>query len=74
MKCINELHPLYLSLQYQLIFPYVEDGYKVDISHCKSIEKLSRKICKLKMREIFSCILKDKLNDFLILMNTRRVL
>ncbi|GJT54627.1 putative helitron helicase-like domain-containing protein [Tanacetum coccineum] len=28
---INELHPLYLPLQYPLLFPYADDGYRTDI-------------------------------------------
>ena len=27
LKRISELHPLYLALQYPLLFPYAEDGY-----------------------------------------------
>ncbi|XP_035838029.1 uncharacterized protein LOC110900470 [Helianthus annuus] len=30
---ISELHPSYLALQYPLIFPYAEDGYRVGIKH-----------------------------------------
>nr|KAJ0204134.1 hypothetical protein LSAT_V11C500232920 [Lactuca sativa] len=30
---INELHPAYLALQYPLLFPYGDDGYRVDIPH-----------------------------------------
>lgn len=30
---INELHPSYLPLQYPLLFPFGEDGYRDDIKH-----------------------------------------
>ncbi|KAL6552617.1 hypothetical protein OROHE_007981 [Orobanche hederae] len=33
LKRISELHPSYLSLQYPLLFPYGEDGYRVGIQH-----------------------------------------
>ncbi|XP_024958909.1 uncharacterized protein LOC112499870 [Cynara cardunculus var. scolymus] len=33
LQQISELHPSYLPLQYPLLFPYGEDGYKVDIPH-----------------------------------------
>ncbi|KAL6497618.1 hypothetical protein OROHE_027247 [Orobanche hederae] len=33
LKCISELHPSYLPLQYPLLFPYGEDGYMIDIPH-----------------------------------------
>ncbi|XP_073137503.1 uncharacterized protein [Henckelia pumila] len=31
LKRINELNPAYLSLQYPILFPYGEDGYREDI-------------------------------------------
>ena len=33
LKPISELHVSYLPLQYPLLFPYAEDGYRVDIYH-----------------------------------------
>lgn len=33
LQRINELHPSYLPLQYPLLFPYGEDGYRDDIKH-----------------------------------------
>ncbi|XP_073045977.1 uncharacterized protein [Primulina eburnea] len=36
LKRINELNPAYLALQYRLIFPYGEDGYREDISFSES--------------------------------------
>ena len=33
LQRINELHPGYLGLQYPLLFPYGEDGYRSDIKH-----------------------------------------
>ena len=47
----NELHPLNLALQYPLIFPYVEDGYRVNISHHELIVILARKKCQVTMCE-----------------------
>ncbi|XP_012833846.1 PREDICTED: uncharacterized protein LOC105954712 [Erythranthe guttata] len=32
LQRISELHPLYLPLQYPILFPYGEDGYRDDIS------------------------------------------
>nr|XP_043633374.1 uncharacterized protein LOC122604555 [Erigeron canadensis] len=31
LQRINELHPSYLALQYPLLFPFAEDGYRIDI-------------------------------------------
>ena len=33
LQRISELHPYYLALQYPLLFPPGEDGYRLDISH-----------------------------------------
>ncbi|CAH1430129.1 unnamed protein product [Lactuca virosa] len=33
LQRISELHPSYLTLQYPLLFPYRNDGYKEDILH-----------------------------------------
>lgn len=33
LQHINELHPCYMSLQYPLLFPYGEDGYRTNIKH-----------------------------------------
>ncbi|XP_035841564.1 uncharacterized protein LOC110920086 [Helianthus annuus] len=33
LQRISELHPSYLALQYPLLFPYGDDGYRVDIPH-----------------------------------------
>ena len=71
---ISELHPLYLALQYPLIFPYAEDGYRVDVSHRESIAILAKKKSRVTMREFFSFRLQDRINEFSILMNSRRLL
>ena len=33
LQRIDELHSSYLGLQYPLLFPYGEDGYRPDILH-----------------------------------------
>lgn len=33
LQHINELHPSFMSLQYPLLFPYGEDGYRTNIKH-----------------------------------------
>ena len=33
LQRINELHTSYLALQYPLLFPYGEDGYRHDVLH-----------------------------------------
>ncbi|KAH9613340.1 hypothetical protein KSS87_013368, partial [Heliosperma pusillum] len=36
LQRISELHPLYTPLQYPLLFPFGEDGYRLDIPHRES--------------------------------------
>ncbi|XP_012853624.1 PREDICTED: uncharacterized protein LOC105973150 [Erythranthe guttata] len=43
LQRISELHPLYPPLQYRLIFPYGEDGYRDDIPLRESSSNSSRK-------------------------------
>ncbi|KAK1357510.1 hypothetical protein POM88_050766 [Heracleum sosnowskyi] len=37
LKHINELHPCFMSLQYPLLFPAGEDGFRLGIKHCDKL-------------------------------------
>lgn len=39
LKRISELHPPFMAMQYLLLFPYGEDGYKLDINYVDSLVK-----------------------------------
>lgn len=53
LKRINELHPCYLPLQYPLIFPYGEDGFRLGIKNgFTGITK--NKKANISMREFFA--------------------
>ncbi|XP_012829670.1 PREDICTED: uncharacterized protein LOC105950848 [Erythranthe guttata] len=54
LQRISELHPLYLPLQYPLIFPYGEDGYRDDIPLRESSSNSSWKRRCVSMREWFA--------------------
>ena len=43
LKRIDELHLSYLPLQYPLLFPYGEDGFREDISHSEASDLNIRK-------------------------------
>ncbi|XP_052198291.1 uncharacterized protein LOC127805577 [Diospyros lotus] len=60
LKRINELNASYLSLQYPLLLPYGEDGYREDIplADSKSIASARRK--KVSMREYFTYRLQER--------------
>ena len=43
LQRINELHTSYLALQYPLLFPYGEDGYRHDVLHRNTSMNQSQK-------------------------------
>ncbi|XP_071727009.1 uncharacterized protein [Rutidosis leptorrhynchoides] len=54
LQRISELHPSYLALQYPLLFPYAEDGYRPDIYH-KGVEiEDAAGHARLTIREFFA--------------------
>ncbi|XP_021974699.2 uncharacterized protein LOC110869784 [Helianthus annuus] len=53
LKRISELHPSYLALQYPILFPYGDDGYRIDIPHRGVIDVTNKKRPNCKMREFF---------------------
>ncbi|KAL7131766.1 hypothetical protein ABFS83_12G026400 [Erythranthe nasuta] len=52
LQRISELHPLYLPLQYPLLFPYGEDGYRDDISLRESSFADNRKRRKVESQRL----------------------
>ena len=73
LKRISELHPSYLALQYPLLFPYGDDGYRVDILHrgVPSSSNDKRKTCT--MREFFAYRIQDRSNTFSLILNAKRL-
>lgn len=81
LKCINELNASYLGLQYPLLFPYGEHGYREDILLSTSNPSVKGRK-KVSMREFFAyriherdcelqlCVPKDFFSN-LLLMHTR---
>ncbi|XP_076943656.1 uncharacterized protein LOC143613971 [Bidens hawaiensis] len=73
LRRISELHPSYTPLQFPLLFPFGEDGYKIDIPH-RNVDPSStaaRKKCT--MREFFAYRLQDRPNQFSLPLNGRRL-
>nr|KAJ0194029.1 hypothetical protein LSAT_V11C800414390 [Lactuca sativa] len=73
LQRINELHPSYLALQYPLLFPYGDDGYRVDIPHRDSDDPTNRKHRNCTMREFFAYRIQDRVNVFSLILNSRRL-
>ncbi|KAL3037718.1 hypothetical protein AAZX31_01G086000 [Glycine max] len=62
LQRIHELHPSYLPLQYPILFPYGEDGYRAYILHRSTSSSKKRKQNRLTMREWFAYRLQSKLS------------
>ena len=73
LQRINELHPSYLALQYPLLFPYGDDGYRVDILHRGLSPSTSNKRPMVTMREYFAFIIQDRVNIFSLILNAKRL-
>ncbi|XP_074371907.1 uncharacterized protein LOC141712757 isoform X3 [Apium graveolens] len=53
LQHISDLHPSYMSLQYPLLFPYGEDGYRTNIKHRNAENSEFKKNNKVSMREYY---------------------
>ncbi|XP_021971962.1 uncharacterized protein LOC110867133 [Helianthus annuus] len=74
LQRISELHPSYLALQYPLLFPYGDDGYRIDIPHRDLIATQKKIKPKCTMREFFSYRIQDRNYGFSLILNGRRLL
>ncbi|KAM3221062.1 hypothetical protein P3L10_020330 [Capsicum annuum] len=65
LQRINELNATYLSLQYPLLFPYGEDGYREDISITTTDDKTPQGRRYVSCREYFAYTIQDRNDEFL---------
>jgi len=54
LQRIDELHPAYFPLQYPLLFPYGEDGYREDTQYREGSVRNSRVRKRLTLKQYFS--------------------
>ncbi|XP_035838142.1 uncharacterized protein LOC110883025 [Helianthus annuus] len=54
LQRISELHPSYLALQYPILFPNGDDGYRIDIPHRDGKEDLSNTGVRLVLPSSFT--------------------
>ncbi|XP_028766672.1 uncharacterized protein LOC114724484 [Neltuma alba] len=73
-KRINELHTAYLPLQYPLLFPYGEDGYRDDVEHREETLAKTKKRKRLSMREYFTYRLMSRENETSVILHATRLL
>nr|XP_011463708.1 PREDICTED: uncharacterized protein LOC101292992 [Fragaria vesca subsp. vesca] len=63
LKRIFKFHPKYMSLQYPLLFPYGEDGYRHDLTLQPTASELGRQNMKLTMIKFVCYQIHDRQND-----------
>ena len=70
---INEIHVSYLALQYPLLFPYGEDGFRLGIQ--KGVTEATKKHKKgtISMRQFFAFRLQERKNESHSLLHARRL-
>lgn len=74
LQIVDTLHPNYLGLQYPLIFPFGEDGYRPDIPTSENVAGCSsRKRNKVSMREFFAYRIQERIGDSPILLKSKRL-
>ncbi|XP_020985850.2 uncharacterized protein LOC110274852 [Arachis duranensis] len=73
LQRINQLNPAYLGLQYPLLFPYGEDGFKEDISLSKPTSNDGKGRQHMSMREFFAFRIQERLADGSPLLYSRRL-
>lgn len=66
---INELHASYLPLQYPLLFPYGEDGYRDDIPHRGVTLSRTSQHRRVSMREFFAFRMMIRANEQSVLLH-----
>ncbi|KAK4275758.1 hypothetical protein QN277_018789 [Acacia crassicarpa] len=74
LQRINELHASYLLLQYPVLFPFGEDGYRDDIEHKDETLRATKTKKRLSMREFFSYRLMTRLHEISTLLYASRLL
>ena len=73
LKRIHELHPAYLPLQYPLLYPKGEDGYRLNIPHKDHANIHTAKRKQVTLREYFCYRLQSRTNEAQTILHSRRL-
>ncbi|KAL5185024.1 ATP-dependent DNA helicase PIF1 [Glycine soja] len=73
LKRIHELHPAYLPLQYPLLYPKGEDGYRLNIHHKDHANIHAAKRKQVTLREYFCYRLQSRTNEAQTILHSRRL-
>lgn len=60
LQRISELTPCYLPLHYPLLFPYGEDGYRINIGLTYAVDNSTYTRSRMSMREFFAYIIQQR--------------
>lgn len=63
LKRISDCHPLYMQLQYPLLFPYGEDGFHPEIPYVVRERRKKKKRKYVTMREYYAFVIQVRLNQ-----------
>ncbi|XP_056859714.1 uncharacterized protein LOC130508302 [Raphanus sativus] len=70
---INEIHVSYLALQYPLLFPYGEDGFRLGIKKGVTEATKKQKKATISMRQYYAFRLFERKNESRHLLHSRRL-
>ncbi|KAG5003647.1 hypothetical protein JHK84_027903 [Glycine max] len=73
LKRIHELHHAYLPLQYPLLYPKGEDGYRLNIPHKDHANIHAAKRKQVTLREYFSYRLQSRTDEAQTILHSRRL-
>ncbi|XP_050205787.1 uncharacterized protein LOC126655597 [Mercurialis annua] len=62
LKRISALHPSFMSMQFPILFPYGENGYRIDIKYNNFVKK-NIKRQYVTMREYYSYMIQQRFSD-----------
>jgi len=60
LQRITKLHPCYMALQYPLLFPYGEDGYRIDLKYNINNTRNTSTRKRISMREFYCYQLQER--------------
>ncbi|XP_010445013.1 PREDICTED: uncharacterized protein LOC104727621 [Camelina sativa] len=73
LQRISEVHVAYLALQYPLIFPYGEDGFRVGIEKCLNGNQKDKEKKFISMRQWFAFRIQERENEAQTLLRSKRL-
>ncbi|XP_019150201.1 PREDICTED: uncharacterized protein LOC109147018 [Ipomoea nil] len=73
LQRINELNPSYIPLQYPILFPYGEDGFREDIQFATRTSSSTNARKRISQREFFAFRIHERLDELSTILYARRL-